>query len=135
MMFSTRSMLAIGLFGLWFSGTCASGVASAAECQPRDQVVVQAYGKKVALYNAAGEFIGEVDKSEIITGAKVRACDKATDHVRIQLTGNREAWVDRLEVEIRGAVAAKSRECKDSGIARPADQTTPATSGIDPCRH
>jgi hypothetical protein len=135
MMFSTRSMLAIGLFALWLTGACGSRVAVAAECQPRDQVVVQAYGKKVALYNAAGEFIGEVDKSEIVTGVKVRACDKATDHVRIQLTGNREAWVDRLEVEIRGAVAAKARECKDTGIARPADQTTPATSGIDPCRH
>lgn len=134
-MYSSRSMLAIALFGLWLIGACHGDNAVAAECQPRDQVVVKAFGKKVALYNAAGEFIGEVDKSEIVTGVKVRACDKATDHVRIQLTGNREGWVDRLEVEIRGAVAAKSRECKDSGIARPADQTTPATSGIDPCRH
>ena len=102
---------------------------------PAGQVVVQANGTKVAIYSKEGEYLAEVDKALVVTGVPILACDARTDHVLVRLTDQRAVWVDRLEVEVRSAQAAKARECKDTGVARPADQTTPATSGIDPCRH
>ncbi|MFO1425405.1 MAG: hypothetical protein U1F11_00215 [Steroidobacteraceae bacterium] len=104
-------------------------------CNPAGQVVVQANGTKVAIYSKEGEYLAEVDKALVVTGVPILACDARTDHVLVRLTDQRAVWVDRLEVEVRSAQAAKARECKDTGVARPADQTTPATSGIDPCRH
>ena len=106
---------------------------AAVACSPSGQSIVRAMNSKVAIYSASGEYLKDVDAALVALNRSIVACDDATSHVKISLTNGETVWVDRLDVEIKGAVASTPRACKDQGIAKPDDQTTPATSGIDPC--
>lgn len=102
-------------------------------CDPTGQMVIRAMNTKVATYSLKGDYLKDVEGGLIATNVPVVACDDTTSHIEVRLTAGEPVWVDRLDVEIKTSVAPAPRRCKNHGIAKPDDQTAPATSGIDPC--
>lgn len=105
---------------------------TAQACSASGQNVARPMNAKIAIYSASGEYLKDIDGALIATNRPILACDDATTHVKVGLTDGAAVWVDRLDVEITGG-ATTPHACKDKSIAKPDDQTTPATSGIDPC--
>jgi hypothetical protein len=110
------------------------GVWPAAQaCDASGQKVAAVLGAQVATYNEKGDYVADVPKASVKVDEPVIACREAPALIKVKLADNKEVWVDRLDVKVTGGKDAGPRTCKNKGVSRQSDTTTPAVSGIDPC--
>ena len=95
--------------------------------------VAKVMNRSVAVYDAHGGYIKDIDGKLVKVGESVLDCTESPAHVLVKLTQGPPVWVDRLDLGFSGGAAPPPRHCKPTGVSKPRDQTTPATSGIDSC--
>lgn len=117
----------------------------ATPCDKAGQTVVAVMAKeKVAVYDAAGNIRGTLDKHRIVTNEPILECRNDPQLVRVRITDGAlgekapgesapSVWVDRLEVKISGTEPRVARPCKVAPPSAANDRKTPAVSGIDAC--
>ncbi|MFO1206365.1 MAG: hypothetical protein U1E63_11670 [Burkholderiales bacterium] len=101
--------------------------AASARCAFAGQPVATVLKKKVAVFQADGKWLKDVDAATIAPGATVRDCNEELGLVKVVVEG-REQWVDRLALNIR---PAKGPECIARAASRESDVTAPVSSGVN----